>query len=53
MKRLWGIRHVRWWLARRRHGGMVRWFENEGVPLCQYELDGFSARLDAIWNGEA
>lgn len=50
MKRLWGIRHVRWLLAARRLGEHLDLMRQVGlgIVVSQSDID----YLDAIWRGE-
>jgi hypothetical protein len=51
MKRLWGIRHVRWlWLHYRVHMWAAQWGQM-GIGLG-YPNEADTRALDAIWRGE-
>ena len=51
MKRLWGVRHIRWlWLGWRVHVWAWRWAEM-GVGLG-YPNESDLKTIDAIWRGE-
>jgi hypothetical protein len=46
MKRIWGIRHLRWWLARRRYRRLIQ-------QMVWWDAYRMIDKLDAIWQGEA
>jgi hypothetical protein len=68
MTRIWGIRHLRWWLWRRRMRRDVGWAllkiaselphkddicrESFGIAACDH-VARYESALDAIWRGEA
>lgn len=50
MKRLWGIRHVRWYVLCYRFNCHVERMRSYGLGIVASEAD--RQYLDSVWNGE-